>query len=132
MDKYLVRGLITGLVLFAGVITYAQTTQVIGPTDKLTWDQDATNLAEAQSMRFTAYVDNSVTGVVVTATCAGATSPFKCQIANPATAIGSHTVQLMAELPLSGGGYIASPKSVVCNFRVATAPSAPRNLFFIP
>jgi hypothetical protein len=113
------------------VALYAQTTQVITVDMRLTWDQAAANLAEAQSMRFTAYVDGAATGTIVVATCQGSVSPFKCGIANPATAVGSHTVAVASQLPLTGGGFTPESRSVVCSFRVVVPSAAPTNLQFV-
>lgn len=129
-NRPLVFGIALGLLMFGGLL-YAQTTQVITADMRLTWDQAATNLTEAQSMRFLARVDGATVGTVIAATCSGTTSPFKCSAANPATAVGTHTVTVSSSLPLTGGGFTPESTSTVCSFRVVVPTAAPTNLQFV-
>jgi hypothetical protein len=125
------------LLAYVGVtVLTAQSVQDIAPSQKLNWKQSASTLAEANSYRYTYFLDGSTTGTVFVSGCTGTTSPFNCTSAIPAnvmanTSSGTHTVTITASVVLADGTALDSGKSVVCSFRFATAPATPTNLLFV-
>jgi hypothetical protein len=100
------------------------------PDMRLGWDQAAATLADVQSMRYTAYANGAIAGIVVTATCTGATSPFTCAtpLPTPVTVIGNHTIVLAAQFPVGVGLWSDEARSAPFSFRVVALPAAPATL----
>lgn len=107
----------------AGPVT-AQTPPAIG-TSMLVWDQDAPDLATAQSYSFKYYPDGAAAGTALSGvSCSGSASPFLCQAAFPAFTPGTHTLVLTAN-NVAG----ESPKSAPpFGFVFVVTPGAPANL----
>lgn len=111
---------------------HAQTPSVLG--DRLGFDQAAATLTEAQGYLYRAYLDGAITGVTLTATCSGASSPFACVAPLPSLTTGTHTSQLTASvvLPPPDGRTIESVKSAVFTFRLFAAPESPTGQRIVP
>jgi len=96
----------------------------VTPANKIAWDQSAPTLAEAQGYTYKYYPDTATTGITLAAvTCAGATSPYQCEVPFPAFTLGSHTVALTA-----GNAAGESAKSASLAFTFVLIPGTPANL----
>lgn len=115
MKKLLI---IVGIVLLP-IIGLAQATG----TSKLLFDQQAASLAEANGLGYKYYVDGATTGVSLTVTCTGVTSPFVCSAAFPAFTPGSHSLTLTAS---NAAGE--SAKSALFGFTFVVIPAVPSNI----
>ena len=109
-------------------ITYAQ--NIVTSSAKITWDQDAATLIEAQKYLYKYYLDNSTIGMVlVRVNCIGTVSPYQCQVAIPAFTYNTHTLSLTANSSVG-----ESPKSPIVTFTFALNPDSlktpiePKNL----
>lgn len=100
--------------------------------DKLGFDQAASSLVEAQGFRYTVYLDGSLTGTVLTATCAGVASPFICTAPLPPVTPGQHTAELTAAVVMPDGRSAESAKSAPFLFQVYLAPAVPGALRIVP
>lgn len=117
--------LFAALCLFS-TAAYAQT-PVLG-NERLTWDQAGTSLPAVQAFEYKVYIDDAVTGTVVTpVTCIGATSPFVCTTPFPASTPGSHTVSVTASAVVNTT-RVESLKSAPLPFVLVVAPTAPANV----
>lgn len=131
------KGICFGLIaitIIATATVYAQVQNVTAAMS-LSWTQRGLTLAELAdtlNTRFRAKVDGNATGVVLSGVTCSGTTTITCKVPNTfATAPGTHSVTLNAEI-LVGGTWLPSVDSTVCNFRVVTAPPAPENLIFVP
>jgi hypothetical protein len=101
------------------VLTSAQATG----SSKLTFDQQAATLAEANSLTYRYYPDAATTGITVAVACTGTVSPFVCQTPFPAFTPGNHSLTVTAA---NAAGETA--KSAPLNFTFVVVPSIPQNL----
>lgn len=119
---------LTLVFLIISTLTYAQ--NIVTSSAKITWDQDAATLVEAQKYLYKYYLDNSNIGMVmVRVSCIGTISPYQCQVAIPAFTYNTHTLSLTANSSVG-----ESPKSSSVTFTFALNPNsiktpiAPKNL----
>jgi hypothetical protein len=112
---------IASTILFiVSTLSYAQS--VVTRDAKITWDQDATTLVEAQKYFYKYYLDNSNVGMVlVRVNCIGTVSPYQCQVAIPAFTYNTHTLSLTANSSLG-----ESPKSPIVTFTFALNSDSPK------
>jgi len=110
----------------AGLHVWAQTTAT--SASKITWDQPANSLAEAQAFFYRAYPDGSTVASaakVLTATCTGTASPYLCTAPYPAFTLGAHTIVLTS---MNATGDESLPSSPPFAFTFIVRPSAPLNV----
>jgi len=96
------------------------------PTSRLTWDQDASSLAEAQGYTYRVYPDGGAGAFVLNGvTCANgeAVTTFVCSAPFPAFTPGNHTLVLTA-----GNADAESLPSIPLAFRFIVVPASPRSL----
>lgn len=118
-----IKSLIRAIVLVFGV-TVGLDAQTAIPGSRLTWDQAAPTLAEAQGYTYTYYPEAAPPAVILTAvTCSGTASPFTCVVAFPAFTPGAHTLQLTAS-NIAG----ESTRSAAFAFTFVVVPGAPANI----
>lgn len=116
--------------LMVGLFAASAAAQTIGPGASFTWDQDAADLATAQSYLYQLRLDG-VDQPLTTTVCSGATSPFLCNHAVPAMSNGSHTASVRATQIIAGVVY-ASLDSNSVSFVYGQAPAVPRQFRVIP
>lgn len=95
---------------------------------KITWDQPANSLAEAQGFFYRAYPDGATVASaakVLTATCSGTVSPYLCTAPYPAFTPGAHTVVLTS---MNGVGDESLPSTPPFAFTFTVRPGAPLNV----
>ena len=111
---------ICSVVLFLSNVAQAQVTSA----SKLTWDQDAPDLALASSYIYK-YSGDALAPVVLTGvTCTGVGSPFVCSAPFPAFSPG-----LLHSITLTAGNVAGdSLPSTPLVFTFVVVPSPPRNL----
>lgn len=117
---------LTSAALVLSVIGFASTAaaQDADPTDYLAWDQAAPSLVEAQAYVYRGYKDGATAGEVLTpVTCAGAASPYACQVLFPAFVPGPHAIAVSAA---NSGGE--SLPSVPLKFIFVVVPQIPTSL----
>ena len=107
------------LVLAIPSISWSQATTV----SRLALDQDAPDLATANSYTYKYYPNNAAIGIVLLFTCTGTSSPFLCTASFPAFTPGAHTLTVTAS-NIAG----ESPKSGILSFTFVIIPSVPTNL----
>jgi hypothetical protein len=123
-----VSALVGFLLLVSLAPLQAQTTAT--PASKITWDQQANSLSEAQGMTYKSYADGSTTGVILTGvTCAtGVTSPlYVCSASYPPFTPGAHAIVLTAASTATSTDE--SPKSTPpMSFTFIVQKAAPANV----
>ena len=107
------------LVLTIPSISWSQATTV----SRLALDQDAPDLATANSYTYKYYSDNAIAGIILVFVCTGTSSPFLCTASFPAFTPGAHTLTVTAS-NIAG----ESPKSGILSFTFVIIPSVPTNL----
>lgn len=122
MRQMFERGLLVGLVWGVGLVGIGWA-QAATPGSRLTWDQQAATIAEAQALTYRYYADASTSGSVITATCVGAVAPFTCSAPFPAFTPGAHTLKLTAE-NVAG----ESAQSAALAFTFVVIPAVPANV----
>lgn len=124
--------LLTVVLLLIALTAHAQVTPVaIGAGTRLSWDQNATTLAEAQGLMYRLYKDNVQVGPLVGVVCAApvplVAGSFACSVAFPAgDVVGvQHALIVTAALP---DGTLESPPSNTFTYVLRVVPVSPRNL----
>jgi hypothetical protein len=94
-------------------------------TSKLTWDQDAPDLATANGYVYKYYPDISVVGITLNSvSCVIAIpGPFVCSVNYPAFTPGNHTLTITAANIVG-----ESIKSTSFSFAFVVIPSPPKNI----
>lgn len=117
------------LVVTSAIGIYSQSIPRATANMKIAWDQDGATLADVQSYRYTGYSDNNtILGIVLTATCTGTTSPFTCSAPFPVKTLGDRTIIVAAQLDFGNGLFSPEMRSTAFAFRIVSDPSAPGNL----
>ena len=126
MMRSIVHRLVCGwLVMLSAVLAsssllHAQTTAT--PTSQFAFDQNAPDLATANSYTYRYYADGATTGVVLPMTCSGAAPPFVCVAPVPAFTPGPHSVTFTAS---NAAGE--SAQSAAVEFTMVIIPAVPQN-----
>ena len=100
------------------------------PSDKFAWDQAAPSLAVAQAYGYALDLDGVVQPTRLTATCAGATSPYQCSAPIPAVTPSAHVARVRAVD--TNGTAIVGPFSDPLSFTMRATPAKPGNLTITP
>ena len=95
------------------------------PQSKLAWDQDAADLATANSFTYRHFDDGSATGTPLTpVTCTGTASPFTCRVPFPSFTPGVQHAIAVSAANQAGESLPSTPLS----FQFIVIPNSPRNL----
>lgn len=131
-------GLVLGLVMGWAVTASAQAlSEKIDPANAVCWDQPATSLAAANAIRVRVTYDAG-TATAATQTCAGAASPFTCNLTTPipmaVQTVGTHTVKVEGASVNPDGSlsaYTVLVSGSVTFWNAAPPPSAGSNFRII-
>jgi hypothetical protein len=111
--------------LLLAVPVQAQTAAV--GTENLTWDQAASNLAEAQSLGYDVQDGAAPAAPLAGVACSGSTSPFTCQARLPALTTGLHSLALRARATVNGT-VLSSAFSAPLSLLIVAVPAIPQNV----
>ena len=102
----------------------------VQPSSRLGWDQQATDVAELNNLRFVIYIDNT-RAELAGATCSttAGSAGYPCTAPLPAMSAGQHTLELASYIVV--GSLLESPRSAPLTITVSastgvTAATAPQ------
>lgn len=110
--------------LLCGIASTASAQVPVTPLNKFVWDQAAPDLASANGYTYK-YYDGAAAGVAFAGVvCAGAASPFTCQVGIPALTPGVHNAFTISASNAAG----ESAKAPVPAFALIVVPVTPSNI----
>lgn len=110
---------------FANISWNAAHAQTALPADKLTWQQDAPSLADAQGYQYRLHIDGGAP-VALVATCSGV-APSTCVAPLPSMTPGQHRLELAAVLVVDGAP-LEGARSAALDLLMVAVPATPTNL----
>ena len=81
------------------------------PAGKLAWDQDAPNLAAAQSYQYSLVVDGGPPRLLGDVRCVGAVAPFTCAAPLPELGVGTHSLTVTAAVLTDRASLASQPSA---------------------
>lgn len=114
------------LALLLSIASIANAQGQVGSLSRMSWEQGAPTIQDAQSYLYMYYADGNATGLFISGvSCvqANVEMTFTCSAPFPAFSPGTHTITLTARTE-----GMESDKSNVLTFRFIIVPVAPRLL----